>query len=257
MRITNRITGLIALLGALILGAVPSPAQEAKSEHHEWDYGSTLGPAHWGSLKPEFAQCTSGHHQSPIDIKKAVKADLPSLAFDYHPSPLRIVDNGHTIMVDYAPGSSLRVGDHQYTLKQFHFHRPSEESVNGKRYEMSVHLVHADASGQLAVVTILLESGREQPLLRELWNDLPKEKGKEEVRADVQVDVSQLLPSERGYYTFAGSLTTPPCSENVTWYVLKQPVSVSPGEIELFSKLYRDNARPVQALNDRVVKETR
>jgi carbonic anhydrase len=257
MKMTSRFTGLIALLGALILGGSLTPAQEAKPEHHEWDYGSALGPAHWGNLKPEFAQCKSGHHQSPIDIERPVKGDLPSLTFDYHPSPLRIVDNGHTIMVNYAPGSSLRVGGRQYALKQFHFHRPSEESVHGKRYEMSVHLVHADASGELAVVAILLERGREQPLLRQLWNDLPKEKEQEEVRADVQIDVARLLPSEGGYYTFEGSLTTPPCSEGVTWYVLKQPVSVSPDEVERFSKLYHDDARPVQALNDRVVKETR
>ena len=149
------------------------------------------------------------------------------------------------------------MGDRQFTLQQFHFHRPSEERIHGKRYEMSVHLVHADAAGSLAVVAILLEHGREQPLLRELWNDLPAEKGKEETRASVQIDVAQLLPADHGYYTFEGSLTTPPCSESVTWYVLKQPVSVSKEEVARFSKLYRDNARPVQALNDRVVKETR
>jgi carbonic anhydrase len=160
-------------------------------------------------------------------------------------------------MIDYAPGSTLKVGDHQYALKQFHFHRPSEERVHGKQYEMSVHLVHADASGHLAVVAILLENGLEQPLLRELWNDLPKEKEKEEEHADIQIDVAQLLPKERGYYTFDGSLTTPPCTEGVTWYVLKQPVPVSPDEVQRFAKLYNGNARPVQAINDRVVKETR
>ena len=253
---TSRLTERIVLLGALTMAGASSPAQEAQHAH-EWDYGRELGPAHWGLLKPEFAQCSSGHHQSPIDVQDPQKVELPSLVFDYHPSPLRIVDNGHTILVAYAPGSSLRVGDRQFTLQQFHFHRPSEERIHGKRYEMSVHLVHADAAGSLAVVAILLENGREQPLLRELWNDLPAEKGKEENRANVQIDVAQLLPADHGYYTFEGSLTTPPCSESVTWYVLKQPVSVSKEEVARFSKLYRDNARPVQALNDRVVKETR
>jgi carbonic anhydrase len=262
MNVTNRLTRRIAWLGALLLvAATHTPAEEAhhaqEAHHaHEWDYGQQLGPVHWGDLKPEFAQCKAGHHQSPIDVEKPQKADLPSLVFDYHPSPLRIVDNGHTIMVDYAPGSVLRVGDAEYALKQFHFHRPSEESIHGKRYEMSVHLVHANAAGQLAVVAILLENGREQPLLRELWKQLPTEKDKEQEHADVQIDVAQLLPSDHGYYTFEGSLTTPPCSESVTWFVLKQPVSVSQEEIARFSKIYRDNARPVQALNDRVVKET-
>jgi carbonic anhydrase len=257
MRTMNPHPVRIALLVALALMPVRAFAQEAEGEHHEWDYGRERGPQRWGGLKPEFATCKSGHHQSPIDIGKTQKADLPALAFDYHPSPLRIVDNGHTIMVDYAPGSFLRVGEQRYELKQFHFHRPSEERIHGKRYEMSVHLVHADPAGRLAVVALLLENGQEQPLIRQLWNDLPAEKGKEEAHPGVEIDVAQLLPPDHGYFMFEGSLTTPPCSEDVTWLVLKRPVSVSAEEVARFSKLYRDNARPVQPLHARVVRETR
>jgi carbonic anhydrase len=256
MQVTNRLTGRIVLVAALAVAGPRAPGQEAHASGHEWDYGPDHGPGRWGALKPEFATCKSGHQQSPIDVEKTQKSDLPALAFDYRPSPLRIVDNGHTIQVDYAPGSSVRVGGREYALKQFHFHRPSEETIHGKRYEMSVHLVHADPAGRLAVVAVLLEKGQEQPLIRELWKDLPAEKDKEEARA-VEIDVASLLPPDHGYYTFEGSLTTPPCSENVTWFVLKQPVPVSPAEVARFSKLYAHNARPVQPVYDRVVRETR
>ena len=231
-------------------------AQDHKAGH-DWGYDGAEGPSHWGDIKPEFASCKNGHRQSPIDISKSKPADLPALQFDYKPSPLHIVDNGHTILINYAPGSSFRVGDKQYQLKQFHFHRPSEETIHGKHFEMVVHLVHADQEGHLAVVAILLEQGADNLLVHELWNDLPKEKEKEEVLDNVQIDLTTLLPADRGYYTFSGSLTTPPCSENVTWFVLKHPVTVTAAEIEQFGKLYRHDARPTQPLYGRVVLESK
>jgi len=234
-----------------------STASQEQHPQHIWDYGDALGPNHWGDLKPEFAPCKTGHHQSPIDIRNPQKAHLPLLQFDYKPSPLHIIDNGHTIMINYAPGSSILVGEKKYALKQFHFHRPSEEKINGKDYEMVVHLVHADEEGKLAVVAVLLQQGEDNPLVHELWNNLPKEKDKEESLNSVQIDAAGLLPADRGYYTFPGSLTTPPCSENVTWFVLKHPVTVSAAEIEQFAKLYRNNARPTQPLYDRVVLESK
>jgi carbonic anhydrase len=236
--------------------AVAVAAQEHHAEH-VWDYGDSHGPSHWGELKPEFAPCKVGHRQSPVDIRNPQKADLPPIQFDYQPSPLHIIDNGHTVMINYAPGSFMSVSGKKYALKQFHFHRPSEEKINGKGYEMVVHLVHADQEGTLAVVAVLLQKGEDNPLVHELWNNLPKDKEKEESLNNVQVDVARLLPADRGYYTFPGSLTTPPCSENVTWFVLKQPVSVSAAEIEQFSKLYRHDARPTQPLYDRVVLESK
>jgi carbonic anhydrase len=186
-----------------------------------------------------------------------VKTELPPIQFDYKPSALRIIDNGHTIMVSYDAGSSIRVGAVQYQLKQFHFHRPSEESIHGKTSDMVAHLVHADAEGHLAVVAVLLAHGKENALIRELWKHIPKEKGKETLVEDVKISVADLLPKDRGYYTFEGSLTTPPCSEGVTWFVLKQPVPISTDEVAEFSKVYARNARPVQALDGRVVRETR
>jgi len=243
-----------AVLAFTLLSTALAYAQVHKSPH--WSYDGDEGPSHWGDLNPDFAPCKNGHHQSPIDIRNPQKADLPPIRLDYKPSPLHIIDNGHTIMINYAPGSSIRVGDKQYALKQFHFHRPSEEKINGKTYEMVVHLVHADQDGNLAVVAILLESGKDNPLIQELWNDLPKEKEKEERLDTITINAANLLPADSGYYTFSGSLTTPPCSENVIWFVLKRPVSVSAAEIEQFSRLYRNDARPTQPLYDRDVLES-
>ncbi len=256
MLIKIRHNALVAFLVFTAAWTTLAPAQDHKAGHI-WGYDGAEGPSHWGDLKPEFAPCKNGHRQSPVDISSTQKADLPTLQFDYKPSPLHIIDNGHTIMINYAPGSSFRVGDKQYQLKQFHFHRPSEERIHGKHFEMVVHLVHADQEGHLAVVAVLLEKGADSPLVHELWNHLPEGKEKEEVLDNVQIDLSTLLPANRGYYTFSGSLTTPPCSEDVTWFVLKHPVTVTAAEIDQFGKLYRHDARPTQPLYDRVVLESK
>jgi len=247
-------TGIVCCTVVLMAGIA---ASQEPHPGHSWDYGDAHGPSHWGDLDPDFVTCKTGHHQSPIDIRHPEKANLPALNFDYKPSPLHIIDNGHTIMINYGPGSSISVGAKQYTLKQFHFHRPSEEKINGKSFEMTLHLVHADAEGKLAVVAVLLQEGGDNSLVRELWKDTPKEKDKEELFDQVQIDVSQLVPSDRGYYTFSGSLTTPPCSEDVTWFVLKHPMTISAAEIQQFSNLYRHDARPTQPLYNRTVLESR
>lgn len=253
MKTCSRLT--IASMMLMRSSATLACAQEHKSGH--WGYEGEDGPSHWGDLNPDYAPCKNGHHQSPVDIRNPQEADLPAVQFDYKDSPLDIVDNGHTIMINYGTGSSIRVGDKQYTLKQFHFRRPSEERTNGKSYEMVVYLVHADQEDNLAVVAVLLERGEDNSLVRELWKDLPKEKEKEELFDAVHINAADLLPADRGYYTFAGSFTRPPCTENVTWFVLKRRVTVTPGEIERFSKLYRHDARPTQPLYDRIVQESK
>jgi carbonic anhydrase len=240
-----------------VLVLVMAGVEQEHHPAHSWDYGESQGPSHWGDLKPEFAPCKNGHRQSPIDIRNPQKADLPPIHFDYKPSPLHIVDNGHTVMINYGPGSFITVVGKKYALKQFHFHRPSEETIDGKGYEMVVHLVHADQEGKLAVVAVLLQKGEDNPLVHELWNDMPTEKEKEEDLDNIQIDIAVLLPADHGYYTYQGSLTTPPCSEDVTWFVLKHPMTVSAAEIQQFSILYRHDARPTQPLYGRVVLESK
>jgi len=228
----------------------------AEEGHPHWSYSGLTGPGKWASLEKEYSACGLGKTQSPIDIRDAAvkHADLPAIGFDYKPSPLKLVDNGHTVQISYAPGSSITVDGKRYELVQFHFHKPSEEKVNGRTHAMVAHLVHKDADGKLAVVAVLLGTGQENPLIKTLWANIPKEKEKEVDAASVTINVSDLLPKDRGYYTFAGSLTTPPCSEGVTWFVLKHPTSVSGDEVARFGKLYRMNARPTQPLNGREIR---
>jgi carbonic anhydrase len=248
-RTATYVTNLVLLLFAAF-GA----AQESHPPH--WSYSGPEGPAHWGSLDPEYSACSLGHTQSPINIAHAKPADLPALRFDYKATPLSIIDNGHTIQVNFAPGSTLTVGDKTYTLKQFHFHHPSEEHVNGAGFPLVAHLVHQDSEGHLAVVAVLFEEGEANALINSLWSNIPANKGKAEEVPSVSVQALDLLPAERSYFTYTGSLTTPPCSEGVIWYVLKSHPTVSAQQIATFSKIYPMNARPIQARNGRSILES-
>jgi carbonic anhydrase len=247
---------LAFILLSVVLATGFSFAQDAKSKGHEWSYEGDEGPKRWGDLQPNFATCKTGQRQSPIDIRDAKKESLPPIQFNYKPSPLAIINNGHTIQINYAPGSFITVGDKRYQLKQFHFHHPSEEHINGKPFDMVIHLVHADDEGHLAVIAVLLRKGSANPIIQKLWENLPQTEGKEQTVPGVQVNAAALLPQSLAYYTFDGSLTTPPCSEQVRWFVLKTPVEVSADEIAAFSKVYPHNARPTQPLNGRAVDES-
>jgi len=245
-----------ASIVSLALAACFAVAQKANPPASEWSYEGEAGPQHWGDLKPDYKICKFGQRQSPIDIRDAKKTGLPPIQFDYRPSPLKIINNGHSIEIDYAPGSFITVGDKRYELRQFHFHHPSEEHINGKPFDMVVHLVHSDSEGHLAVVAVLVKKGSANPVIQKLWDDLPQAEGQEQEPPDVEVNAASLLPQPLGYYTFDGSLTTPPCSEGVTWYVLKAPQEISAGQIETFTKLYPHNARPIQPSNGRAIAES-
>ncbi|MFL5418262.1 MAG: carbonic anhydrase [Myxococcales bacterium] len=253
---TARLRSLPALLAALpALAASPALAQHSEAAH-PWSYDGAHGPTHWGDLKPEYATCKRGKHQTPIDIRGAKIADLPAIEFSYAPSPFRILDNGHSVQVNPGAGNFITVGGKRYDLVQFHFHHPSEERIEGKAFPLVAHLVHEDADGKLAVVAVLLRSGGENPFVEDLWKDLPADV-EEEHASKTTVDLLRLLPAKRGYYTFAGSLTTPPCSEDVTWFVLKQAVAISKSELATFAKKYSHNARPIQPLNGRAVQASK
>jgi carbonic anhydrase len=242
---------------ALSIAAALSYVAAAQADGKHWTYSGHGGPGEWGAISPEFAACKLGKNQSPIDIRSAKAADLPAIKFDYKPSPLKLIDNGHTVQVNYAPASTIDVGGARYELVQFHFHKPSEEKIDGKSHAMVAHLVHKSADGKLAVVAVLLDKGGANGLIDSIWKNLPKEKEKEVLVTNVTIDAANLLPENKGYYKFQGSLTTPPCSEEVTWLVLKTPVKIADGEIATFGKIYPMNARPTQALNGRAVQATR
>jgi carbonic anhydrase len=236
--------------------AEAEPEPEPEPEKH-WSYHGAGGPEHWAKLNPDFAACAQGKRQSPIDIKDGARLELEPIRFDYKPVPLRIVDSGHTVQVNYAEGSHITVAGERYELKQFHFHKPSEERVDGRWFDMVAHLVHRSADARLAVVAVLFEA-RQQPnaFLRALWPHLPLEAGREFAPAEVTIDATALLPETRTYFTYIGSLTTPPCTEGVLWIVLKTPLEVSPEQVAVFGKLYSANARPVQPANGRLIKES-
>ena len=249
----------VALLG---VAAVSAPVGLSAQWKTQWTYDGANGAEHWGDLDPEYTACNAGKEQSPIDIRNAEKAELPALRFEYKSGPLKyLINNGHTIRVNYhdAPGtgSFLIVGDKRYQLAQFHFHRPSEEYINGKPYDMVLHLMHEASDGKVAGVAVLLKAGNANATIQQIWEHMPKTEGKEMEIAGVEVNPADLLPHAAAYYTYMGSLTAPPCTEDVTWFVLKTPVDISSEEINAFAELYPHDVRPLQPLNGRVVKESK
>lgn len=230
-------------------------AKPAQAHAPHWSYEGEGGPDSWGRLKPEFAKCATGTRQSPIDIRDGIRVELDPVQFDYRPSNFRVVDNGHTVQVNVAAGNSIEVTGRRYELVQFHFHRPSEERIEGRQFDMVAHLVHKDPDGRLAVVAVLLDRGSAHPLVQQVWNNLPLEQNVE-VPAKPMIDLNHLLPTARRYYTYMGSLTTPPCSEGVLWMVMQQPVTISTEQIDVFSRLYPMNARPVQQAAGRLIKQS-
>lgn len=232
----------------------PSTVEVHKSIH--WDYDGAEGPARWGQLNPAWKTCDSGKRQSPIDIRDGIRVDLEPIRFDYVSTYFRILNNGHTVQISVGPGNTMSVMGRTFDLVQFHFHRPSEERINGRGFDMVAHLVHKDLDGRLAVVAVLIERGDAHPLVQTLWNNLPLEKHHDYAPA-VPINPAELLPQAPEYYTYMGSLTTPPCSEDVLWMVMKQPIKLSAEQIAIFQRLYPMNARPVQPDNERLIKASR
>lgn len=226
-----------------------------------WEYEGERGPDHWGALDPDYALCNSGHQQSPIDIGATHREDLPPLRFEYHSAPLPFVTNNKAAgRVDYpaSPGSGdfLIVGDKRYQLVQFHFHRPSEESIHGRRYDMVLHLMHRSADGEIAGVAVLLKTGADNATMQKVFAHMPAEEGSEAV-SGVELDPAGMLPRNLSYYAYTGSQTAPPCTEGVKWFILKTPVSIGAGQIRAYAAIFPHDVRPVQSLNGRTVTESR
>lgn len=222
-----------------------------------WTYEGDRGPQAWGQLKPDFNLCALGKRQSPINIEDGSTLQGPAepLLFNYTASNGTVLNNGHTIQVDVQGDNTITVRGSRYKLLQFHFHTPSEEQVNGRRTAMVAHLVHKNDDGQLAVVAVLLEPGVANPLIDKVWTYIPLEVNDRVRMPRDLLNLSELLPNDQRYYQYMGSLTTPPCTEGVLWTVLKQPMQISRAQYKLFTQLYTANARPVQALNSRSVRE--
>lgn len=235
----------------------PAPHADAHADAVHWEYEGENGPANWGKLKPEFNICAIGKRQSPINIDEGNTLQGPAepISFSYTGSNGTVINNGHTIQVDVQGDNYITVRGVRYQLLQFHFHTPSEEQVNGTRYPMVAHLVHKNDEGQLAVVGIMLDAGVANILIDKVWTYMPLDAGDRVRMPRGMLNLNELLPSDQRYYQFIGSLTTPPCTEGVLWMVMKQPVQISRNQLRLFRQLYPFNARPVQPVNGRPVRE--
>ena len=228
---------------------------KGKAHAAHWTYEGKEGPENWGKLQPEFATCDTGQNQSPVNIDATIDAPLKTLKGIQKMPAKEIVNNGHTIQANFKEGNMLLLDDTPFQMKQVHFHTPSENTIKGKSYPLEAHFVHADKKGNLTVIAVMYKEGKMNAGLEKLWSQMPKEAGAP-VPLNTKVTANELLPENRDYYRFSGSLTTPPCTEGVRWLVLKTPLTASKEQITAFEEvLHHHNNRPVQPLNGRVVLE--
>jgi carbonic anhydrase len=233
----------------------PKGHSKAHNESH-WDYQGHYSPAHWGEMKEEFAMCSKGKMQTPINIIATQDVELKPLDLQYNASSVNVINNGHTVQVNIDNGSVFDIDGTKYHLKQFHFHTPSENNINGQEYPLEAHFVHATQDGHLAVVAVMFEEGQENPILSKIWSKFPL-KQNQLVYLNLNADnIKAIMPKDKDYYKFMGSLTTPPCSENVKWFVLKTPVTISKEQVQRFYDLFgHSNNRPLQDRNNRMILE--
>lgn len=236
--------------------ALTKPATgKASAQKPHWTYAGKEGPENWAKLSPEYAACDAGRNQSPVDIEEAIHAVLKPIRNIQKFSAKDIVNNGHTVQISFKEGNMLVLDNAAYQMKQVHFHAPSENKIHGKSYPLEAHFVHADSKGNLTFIGVMFKEGKENPGLAKLWLQMPNEEGAP-ILLKTRVIPSELMPENRSYYRFSGSLTTPPCTEGVRWILLKTPVTASKEQIELFERAtHHHNNRPVQALNGRVILE--
>lgn len=228
----------------------PSSIAAIVGESRHWDYEH---PEQWGDIAPEYRVCKTGNHQSPIDLDSSRKFALKPVEIHYRDIPLQIINNGKTIKVDNKLENFIVLERKRYDLAQFHFHHPSEHTVEGKSYPMEIHFVHQDRQGYLAVLAVFLKEGTENKALKPIFDFIPSQKNSEKYLGDVRVSTSQLLPENLASYRYSGSLTTPPCSENVSWVVFREPLEISPAQFQQFEQIIHFNARPRQAINLRSI----
>ncbi|WP_417318422.1 carbonic anhydrase [Emcibacter sp.] len=244
--LTIFISAILFVFSGVVVSAADSTAPH-------WSYSGHDGPEYWGELSPKFHACSSGRSQSPIDIAR-IGGSTDGIVTNYRLTALDVLNNGHTIQLNYEPGSTLMSEGREYELLQFHFHSPSEHTIEGRHFPLEVHLVHKDDSGKLAVVGVMFREGQENPDLAALWNHMPENANTGYVSSDL-VNASNLLPSNLSFVRYNGSLTTPPCSEGVRWHVVAEPLEASAAQIDKFLSVVQENNRPIQARNKRLLEK--
>jgi carbonic anhydrase len=257
---------LCLTLAACSPGNTQKPVQEPKetkpaAENHQthWSYEGKTGPEHWGELDPTFSTCANGTAQSPINIEDpAIKEieESEKITIDYQPTTFTLMNNGHTIQANAkTANNSIILDGTAYKLVQLHFHTPSEHQLDGKNFDMELHLVHKSDKGNLAVVGVMIKEGKENKALSDIWANMPKKETNKDIELNKEVDVRSLLPDDQDSFLYNGSLTTPPCTEGVQWIVLEDSIEMSKEQIAAFRTIFPDDHRPVQPLNNREVTE--
>lgn len=241
---------LISIFIVVVVALMLSGNSEEKGAH--WEYNEDLGPKEWANLDEKYRMCEEGLNQSPINITDVIPAKLNPLTFEGSAKATTFENNGHTVQVNFTSANSLAIENQKYYLKQIHFHTPSENQIDGNSYPMEAHLVHANSAGSLAVVGVLFEIGEDNIVLNKLLRNLPENAG-DKHRLKSEVLGYDILPSNQDYYRFNGSLTTPPCSEGVKWFVLKTPVGISRSQLADFDAVMPTNNRPLQDINARTI----
>jgi len=219
----------------------------------KWNYQGELGPKNWGSLSEDFSACKLGKEQSPINIGKTIKGENGHIDFNYGMTSLNLQNTGNTIQVNYDEGSNIIIDNQTYDLKQFNFHSSSENTINGKSYPLEMQLIHINKKGKIAVIAIMFKEGQENKSLNKIWDYLPSKKGEFDKSKSHRINIASLIPMKTSYYKWSGSLTTPPCSENVSWHLLKAPINISKRQIHKITTIMGSNNRPIQDLNGRSV----
>lgn len=265
INLTTIATGAVLTAACGELTATPAPTTVASkpvttgaaaavtaASKDGWSYEGATGVEAWGTLKAEYAVCQAGKAQSPINIPDSSKTLTDGIKPHYESTPIKVLNKGYTVEVEYEKGSYLEINGKRFDLVQFHFHTPSEHKIGDKGTAMELHLVHKSAEGVLAVLGVMMQEGVENSLLAKFWDKIPARQSEAEVEG--KLNIGDILPPvASGYYTYGGSLTTPPCSEGVLWHVMKQPISLSKGQLDKYVATIGKDARPVQPLNDRPV----
>lgn len=242
-----------SFIAASLLTALFSSSFASAHSPPHWSYSGDSAPEKWGKLSQDFSACERGHNQSPVDIRQTIKGELPPLSLTFHAKDKSIINNGHTLQLNVHDGDSLMLDGTEFKLQQFHFHAPSENRISGKSYPLEVHFVHSNAEGQLAVVAVMFEEGAENPVITDILKNVPARLNVAQP-LNKPLALAALIPGDKSYYRYNGSLTTPPCTEGVRWLVIKQPVTLSVAQIKAFQKvLGQHNNRPIQPLNGRLI----
>lgn len=230
----------------------PENSREKTKDQPLWSYTGLTGPDMWGELKEDYILCKIGKLQSPIDLLWKKPQGKMAIEFNYKDTPYKIVDNGHTVQVQFEAGNQITMNGHTYDLKHLDFHAHSEHAISGKHYSLEAHFYHKDKDGQLVILAVLFTEGKANPFLESMWEQFPREKNRQ-VASQVSFNPADLLPKVKTHYHYTGSLTIPPCSENVKWNVFNTPVEMSSEQINHFKVLYSKNYRPLQPINGRTV----